>query len=393
LKSIEKDYNIFVVAHRYDELLDKSGLNYAVVKNIGVEFGAFSWFIENEWNKKSNVLFIQDDLIMKTESAIGDLFLKSRKTGLDFIKWGESKKKLPGGRCVYASRNILEVIMKEFGKLSFDKYNFGYLKGEKDMYDPLYKDTKVGSSFNHSSDVFVKNNIKTASFMKFDDIVFCRKGTHPRKKKRLLRGIPYGLSDNSVFNIKTENEMNKSAKKLCPSRSFDGYDGKGYTKWYDLCFQNIKKENLDILEFVVSGEKTLNFWKSYFVNSSVYGVTDKEEIDKIFNTPSCGMDMVVDNGCVSEDRISMFESMFPKLNPGGIYVFENLRRGYDGGKSPVVEYLKEKMDAVNLHGRDTYPNYEQFVYNENDALGFYEKRISAIHLYFDVGIVFKRYCR
>jgi hypothetical protein len=229
--------------------------------------------------------------------------------------------------------------------------------------------------------------------MKFDDIVFCRKGTHPRKKKRLLGGIPYSLSDNSIFNIKLKNEMNEHAKKICPERSFDGFEGKGYTKWYDFCFQNIKNEKLDIVEFSVSNQDSLGIWEKYFKNSSVVGISGSKDIKSSMSIPEDGLDIIIDNGSHSQDRIDIFEEVFDKLNPGGIYIFENLRQGYKDNKNCVVEYLKEKLDSINLHGRNDYPNYEQFVYNENDKMGHYEKRIASIQFYFDVCIIFKRYCR
>lgn len=393
LKRISKKYDVFVIAHRHNEILDRLKLKYKVVKNVGLEFGAYSWFMENVWDGKSSVIFMQDDVIIKEDKVIGKLFKKSRESGLDFIKWGYDRKKSPGGRCIFCSRKILRFIKKEFKKLSFDNLNFGFLYGDLAFYDPIYRTEYRSSSFNHSSSKFVKAGITYGTLYQETGIVFCRKGTASTCKKKLLRGIPYMLSDNSVFNIKIENKMNILAKKICPERSSNGYDGKGYAKWYDFCFQNIKNEKLDILEFAIKNKESLELWERYFINSHIIGVKQDDNIEEIISTAENGLDIIIDNGLIDDDRIKIFEYAFGKLNPGGIYIFENLRQGYGGGKSPVIEYLKEKMDAVNLHGRDTYPNYEQFVYNENEDMGFYEKRISAIYLYFDVGIVFKHYCR
>ena len=40
------------------EFLESCGLNYKIIPNIGLEFGAYDYYLKNCWDKESDVLFI-----------------------------------------------------------------------------------------------------------------------------------------------------------------------------------------------------------------------------------------------------------------------------------------------------------------------------------------------
>mgnify|MGYP003982103799 CR=1 FL=1 len=50
--------SLHVVAHRYRETIENYNISYSVKKNIGLEYGAYDWYIKNKWNGKNNILFI-----------------------------------------------------------------------------------------------------------------------------------------------------------------------------------------------------------------------------------------------------------------------------------------------------------------------------------------------
>jgi hypothetical protein len=54
----ESGYNAFVVKHREG---DTQGLPSKLYPNVGLEFGAYRQFVENHWDRKSDVLFLHDD--------------------------------------------------------------------------------------------------------------------------------------------------------------------------------------------------------------------------------------------------------------------------------------------------------------------------------------------
>jgi hypothetical protein len=61
-KEVAKKYNLWVISHRLSEELLTSGLNMAVIPNVGLEFGCYDFYIRNKWDKMSDVLFMHDDI-------------------------------------------------------------------------------------------------------------------------------------------------------------------------------------------------------------------------------------------------------------------------------------------------------------------------------------------
>jgi len=70
-----------------------------------------------------------------------------------------------------------------------------------------------------------------------------------------------------------------------------------------------------------------------------------------------GLDVVLDDGShvASHQRIS-FETLFPLLSEGGLYIIEDMQTAYwghfEGGwkrKGTAIEFLKDKIDAMHRH--------------------------------------------
>jgi hypothetical protein len=59
LKEISTKYEVFVVAHRDNDILH--AFDHHIRENTGLEFGAYDWYLKNKWDKQSSVFFIHDD--------------------------------------------------------------------------------------------------------------------------------------------------------------------------------------------------------------------------------------------------------------------------------------------------------------------------------------------
>ena len=119
--------DVHIVAHRYNKILDKYKLNYTVIENIGLEFHAYDWYIKNIWDKKSNILFMHDDIkILKIKDFIIRNYnkIKKRKLGQAYIS---VKKVRGGGRCFYMSKRFIQLMKKEYDGIWYDKENTGYV--------------------------------------------------------------------------------------------------------------------------------------------------------------------------------------------------------------------------------------------------------------------------
>lgn len=137
----------------------------------------------------------------------------------------------------------------------------------------------------------------------------------------------------------------------------------GYSGIYDEIFASRRNDDIKLLEIGIgtlhNTESNMLFWKrehldyypgaslkafrDYFINGRIYGIdiqldcaiieenifsfifnsTDKSLCD--FFLSGLSFDFIIDDGDHhSDSQIKTFENLFPKLNPGGVYVIEDL---------------------------------------------------------------------
>jgi cephalosporin hydroxylase len=188
-----------------------------------------------------------------------------------------------------------------------------------------------------------------------------------------------------------------------------------YTEWYDYYFNSIRNENLNILEIGIAKGSSLLMWKKYFKNSNIFGIdikdknyktrlpgikyfigdaSDKSFLLKVNSDIDDGLDIIIDDAShIPRHQILGFESLFPKLNKGGIYVVEDLQTSYREHKNygeNAVNYFKNLVDDVNFYGKNRHQNInivkEKIMKKANE----YEKTIKSIHFYMGICFIFKR---
>lgn len=157
--------------------------------------------------------------------------------------------------------------------------------------------------------------------------------------------------------------------------------GHCYTPHYEKFFEPIRKLKLKLLEIGVGGGESIQTWLQYFTEAIVHGVDIVHDTNE-FNTQDSGpgryhfehgdqgsvafwkqfherhgsMDVVIDDGShYDKDVIASFGSLWPNLNPGGLYCIEDLAVAYGG--SPFtnppcqnhMDFVKDKLDDINRH--------------------------------------------
>jgi len=385
--------DIHVVAHRYREVLDRRDIEYSITKNVGLEFGVYDWYLKNIWDGNSNVVFMHDDIIIDKKFDFKDFFKLCE--GLDYVIFRNSSKVSGGGRCIYLSSNLLSLLVKEFKGIWYDPNDRGYIWGEHALYDDIYYELgdkkiwrdKLGKHFKITvAHLIEKHKLKKKDII-CNKISLCVRGGGKRGYSKLMKVNPYRLSDHSILGSSESNVLSNDISIDGSAREIEGY-----YKWYDFYFSNIRFENLNILEIGLSDIRHLNLWKDYFVNSDVRGInrtsaTEGFLVDRVSNT-KFGVNIIIDTGEHKADRISLFEKLFKEMAPGGIYVLENLRKDNN-----IVDYFKDKIDAVNFNGEFLDKSYEKIVYDNNKDIGSFEKRIASIHFYMGMCFIFKRYCK
>ena len=163
----------------------------------------------------------------------------------------------------------------------------------------------------------------------------------------------------------------------------------GYTRAYGRVFQHLRLDPIKLLEIGVGSAGSLRMWRDYFPYAEIYGVDNTEvphperttvitgdQSDGIFLSKLIAdfksFDIIIDDGShISSDQIFTFKTLFPAVATNGFYVIEDLHTSYwpdyTHGLLSAIEYLKSKLDDLNMYGRNGYgvprrdPNY-----NPND---------------------------
>ena len=169
---------------------------------------------------------------------------------------------------------------------------------------------------------------------------------------------------------------------------FRKHEGRLIHKWmhyfeiYDRHFSRFRGKPVNIVEFGVSQGGSMQMWRDYFgPQARIYGVDinpnckqfeeDGVQIyigdqgDRTFlsqlaaSLPSIDI-LIDDGGHTMQQQICTFEELFPKVQPHGVYLCEDLHTSYwpefgGGYRRPgsFIEYSKNFIDALNAwHTRE-----------------------------------------
>ncbi|GAA2609160.1 class I SAM-dependent methyltransferase [Dactylosporangium fulvum] len=192
----------------------------------------------------------------------------------------------------------------------------------------------------------------------------------------------------------------------------DKWGGHWYTRHYERHFAPLREERVRVLEIGIGGYQapdlgggSLRMWKHYFRRGLVVGldVFDKSGIreprittvqgrqeDAVFMAEVARrqgpFDIVIDDGShLSSDVIASFRTLFPLLNPGGLYVVEDLSTSYWpgwGGDSEDRDNTRTSMGyfkslADGLNHQELYPP-------ANGAVSDVERAVVGMHIYHNI---------
>ncbi len=157
-----------------------------------------------------------------------------------------------------------------------------------------------------------------------------------------------------------------------------------YTPVYEQWFRSLRYTPIRLLEIGVGGYgknhlggDSLRMWKRYFPQGHITGIdlydksalqenrinilkgdqTDRVFLKELTNTEG-PFDIIIDDGShVQSHIITSFETLFPLMNPGGIYVIEDTQTSYwpkfEGSTSGMnsvhsaMNYFIKQVHAVN----------------------------------------------
>jgi len=109
---------VHVISHRHNDILDRGKFNYSKTDNIGLDFGAYDWYIKNVWDKESDVIFMHDDILINTHFDLSNIFKKCQDGKIDqgYILGDKRIKKIfgPHSRMFFLSRRTIQYFLNDY---------------------------------------------------------------------------------------------------------------------------------------------------------------------------------------------------------------------------------------------------------------------------------------
>lgn len=188
------------------------------------------------------------------------------------------------------------------------------------------------------------------------------------------------------------------------SSAFHNYSDPYYRFWKDL-----RNEPICLVELGVLDGASIRAWYDFFPRARIVGVDINEvcrslENERLFIEVGSQTDMsflrylyrkhktfniIIDDAShIWSDQKTSFAHLFENLSPGGWYVIEDLSTSYlkgsvwDSGEPNTVDFLKCRLDDLNLNGKSICGVREV----AGKELNYYEKWVEF--MFFFKGIVF-----
>ena len=187
----------------------------------------------------------------------------------------------------------------------------------------------------------------------------------------------------------------------------------GYTKHYELYFDSYRDFDFKFLEIGVYDGSSVKLWKEYFSKANITAIdidtrclqyaddrinivigdqTDAKFLQRVNNDYGSFAIILDDGGHSNKQQIISFETLFPLLLPGGIYIIEDLHCSYiknsrwDDYYISATEYLKQLTDKVNLYGK-SFRGYKEI---GSQQLDYFERNIEYMHFYKSTCVIAKK---
>src|SRR5262245_27655246 len=186
-----------------------------------------------------------------------------------------------------------------------------------------------------------------------------------------------------------------------------------YAPHYHHHFDPVRHRRLNVLEIGIGGYDdpnagggSLRMWKAYFRKARIFGIDiadksphrehrihtfqgsqdDREFLDYVAQQIG-RIDIIIDDGShINRHVVASFQSLFPRLAEGGIYVIEDLLTayvpGYGGSEDPQdtttsIGMLKGMIDGLN---------WEEFADRQPGA---FDSQIRSLHFYHNLAFIYK----
>lgn len=208
----------------------------------------------------------------------------------------------------------------------------------------------------------------------------------------------------------------KDLSELAARFGSDKWGGRWYTPHYQKHFGPYREQAVKVLEIGVggyespdAGGESLRMWKHYFRRGLIYGldIVAKNGIDESRLQVLQGdqgdaqfldsmarelgpFDIVIDDGShIAHHIITSFNSLFPHVRPGGLYVVEDLAMaywpGWGGGSDPSAQYTSMELIKDLLDGL----HHQERIGSGDIQPSLTESTVTGVHAYHNLVVLEK----
>jgi cephalosporin hydroxylase len=207
--------------------------------------------------------------------------------------------------------------------------------------------------------------------------------------------------------------LNKSLKECFQKKLRGSCDKKpvNYFDVYESHLEHLRNDQINLLEIGVRWGGSVWGWRNYFQNASIIGLdidpnsmqygTDNEKTGvklylgdqcdshllNVINTNHGPFDIIIDDGGHTMDQqLQTFETLWPLLKNGGIYVIEDVHTSYwpsfGGGykkSSTFIEFVKTLIDNIHAYYHKVHTRSAD--HKNLDPINYLDRSVYGLHIY------------
>ena len=346
---------------KYSKLCKDNGILYVPRENKGFDIGAFQDVCKerlvnfpNQWD---NLIWITDDCIPMSKDFVGQFLERLSDNNLPCYEISDQVKRHIRTTGFLVTKDISKKLTfpKERIESREDCYQFEH-KSEKAFYEQI---VTMGRT-----PVMINNDLRLSPL--WDAGV--------RGHLNLMRkheSIFTAISDTPTMAVNSIlNDMAITHKSDKSSRYHN------YAVKYDKILSPYREAVSSVLEIGVAQGQSIRMWTDYFTNATIHGadiskasescvaysdrikfhLLDQRDEAQLKNLEQFGpYDLIIDDGNhFWMEQILTFNTLFPYVRKGGIYIVEDTTTSYwnEYKNHPIspVEYFKKLADEIHFNG-------------------------------------------